>query len=98
VIDGFATVKDGEGEEDEVALLAVADDVSEDEESWHAANAANTAHPRAQLKTRRTLADNGALRTLLVRMSRPVKVHSDPRLGVRPTEFITYLPHNLRWQ
>jgi hypothetical protein len=42
-------------ETDEV-LLPVVVDVSADEESWHAANAANAANPSAQLKRRTTFA------------------------------------------
>jgi hypothetical protein len=51
--------------EAEEVLLPVVEVVSADEESPHAANAANAANPRAQLKRRTSLAKDDVRRALL---------------------------------
>jgi hypothetical protein len=79
-------------ETDEV-LLPLEVDVSADEESWHAANAAKAANPSVQLNRRTTLADVPVRRAPVILESRPrAEVSPDSRLGWRPSKIIYVFP------
>jgi len=63
-----------------------------------AANAENAVHPKIPRSRREAAAERKASRMLVVILVSRPDCNSDPRLGLRPTNFIMCVPCDLRWR